>query len=63
MTQMEKNLPAMWEAQVRTPGQEDPLKRGWLPTPIFLLGNPMDPGAWWVTGQESDLTEQLTLSP
>ena len=28
MTQMVKNLPAMQETQVRSPGQEDPLEKG-----------------------------------
>ena len=28
MPQMVKNLPAMWEAQVRSLGQEDPLEKG-----------------------------------
>ena len=27
MAQMVKNLPAMWETQVRSLGQEDPLKK------------------------------------
>ena len=24
-----------------------PWRREWQPTPVFLLGNPMDRGAWW----------------
>ena len=28
IAQMVKNLPAMWETWVRSPGQEDPLKKG-----------------------------------
>ena len=24
-----------------------PWRRAWQPTPFFLLGNPMDRGAWW----------------
>ena len=35
---MVKNLPAMWETQVRSLGREDPLEKGMLPTPVFLLG-------------------------
>ena len=27
MAQMVKNLPAMWETQVQSPGQEDPLEK------------------------------------
>ena len=33
-----KNPPAMEETWVQSLGQEDPLKRGWLPTPVFLPG-------------------------
>ena len=28
-----------------------PWRRKWQPTPVFLLGNPMDRGAWWATVQ------------
>ena len=28
----------MQESQFRTLGQEDPLERGWQPTPVFLPG-------------------------
>ena len=31
-----KNLPAMWETWVLSLGWEDPLEKGWQPTPIFL---------------------------
>ena len=32
------------------PGLERfPWRRKWQPTPVFLLGNPMDRGAWWAT--------------
>ena len=33
---MIKNLPAMLETQIRSLGQEDPWKREWRPTPVFL---------------------------
>ena len=36
VAQMVKNLPAMQETWVQSQGQEDPLEKGWLPTPIFL---------------------------
>ena len=26
-----------------------PWRRAWQPTPVFLLENPRDTGAWWVT--------------
>ena len=27
----------------------NPWRRAWQPTPVFLLQNPMDIGAWWAT--------------
>ena len=33
-----KNLPAVWEIQVQSLGQEDPVEKGMLPTPVFLPG-------------------------
>ena len=33
-----KNLPAVQEALVLSLGQEDPLDKEWLPTPVFLPG-------------------------
>ena len=36
IAQLVKNPPAMQEAPVRFPGQEDPLGRERLPTPVFL---------------------------
>ena len=41
MAQWTKNPPKMQEAQktqVQSLGQEDPWKRAWQPTPIFLSG-------------------------
>ena len=35
---MVKNLPAMQETQVQSLGWEDPLEKGWQPTPVFLPG-------------------------
>ena len=48
-----KHLPAMWET-CRRHGFKPwvtkiPWRRKWQPTPLFLLGNPMDRGAWWAT--------------
>ena len=37
-SQMVKNLPEMWDTQVRSLGREDPWRREWQPTPIFLPG-------------------------
>ena len=44
-----------------------PWRREWQPTPVFLLENPMDGGAWWTTvhgwgHEQSDMTELLTLT-
>ena len=33
-----KNLPAMLETWVPSPGWEDPQRRKWQPTPVFLPG-------------------------
>ena len=35
---MVKKKPAMWETWVRSMGQEYPLEKGRLHTPVFLLG-------------------------
>ena len=36
VAQTVKNLPVMQETQVRSLGQEDPWRRKWQPTPVFL---------------------------
>ena len=38
VAQMVKNPPPMQETQVQSPGQKDPLRREWQPTPVFLPG-------------------------
>ena len=38
VAQTVKNLPAMFETQVWLLGWEDPWRREWLPTPVFLPG-------------------------
>ena len=54
---MVKNPPAN---AVQSLGREDPWRRKWQPTPVFLLGHPIDRGAWWATvhvaAKESDMT-------
>ena len=35
---MVKNLPTMWENWVRSLSWEDPRRKAWQPTPIFLPG-------------------------
>ena len=38
--QQVKNLPTIQETQVQSLGWEDPRRRNWQPTPVFLPGNP-----------------------
>ena len=35
------------ETWVPSMGLDDPLRKKWQSTPVFLLGNPRDRGAWW----------------
>ena len=35
---MVKNLPAVQETWVQSLGQDDPIEKEWLPTPVFLPG-------------------------
>ena len=44
---MLRNLPDNAEIQVRSLGGNIPWRSKWQPTPVFLLGNPIDRGAWW----------------
>ena len=46
---MVKNLPTMPESQFYPRVRKIPWRREWQPTPVFLLGNPMDRGAWQAT--------------
>ena len=59
---MVKNLPVMWETQVQSCLEKTPWRREWQPTPVFLLGEFQRSlaGPWGCN--ESDTTEQLTLS-
>ena len=47
--QMVKNLPAVWETQVQSLVQEDPLKKGMATHTHSSLENSIDRGAWWAT--------------
>ena len=52
VAQTVKNPPAVRETQVQSLGQEDPLEKGWLPTPVFW------PGEYSPWGhKELDMTE------
>ena len=44
---MVKNLSAMWETQVQSVGQENPLEKEMATH--SSMENPMDGGAWWAT--------------
>ena len=45
-----KSLPAMWETQVQSLGQEDPLKKEMATHSSILAWRiPVDRGAWWDT--------------
>ena len=64
---MVKNLLAVHnKTWVRSLGQKNPLKKGWLLTPVFLPGKSHRQRSLAGYGQwncrESDTTEQLTLS-
>ena len=49
VTQMVKNLPAMQETWVLSLGWEDPWRREWLPTPVFLPGEFHGQRSLWTT--------------
>ena len=61
-----KNLPAMQETWVPCPGQEDPWRRAWQPTPVFLPGEPHGQRSLVGYGprgrRESDATERGTAA-
>ena len=65
VAQTVKNLPAMWETWVQSLGQEDPWRRKWEPTPVFLPGE--FHGQRSLEGyiprgcKESDTTERLNI--
>ena len=65
LAQTLKNLPAMWETQVRSLGGEDPWRRKWLPTPILLPGESHGQRSLVGCGprghRESDMTERLSF--
>ena len=55
MAQMVKNSPTMWETWVRSPGWEDPLKKG-MATHSSILVRKIPWGS-----KELDTTERLSL--
>ena len=61
VAQKVNNRPAMQETWVQSLGQEDPLGKEWLPTPVFLPRNLHGQGSLmgyspWVC-KKSDITE------
>ena len=48
VAEMVKSLPAMWETQLWSLGQEDPLEKE-MATHSSVLENPIDREAWWAT--------------
>ena len=65
VAQMVKNLPAIRETKFRSLSPEDPWRREWQTTPVFLPGDSHGQSSlvgyspWDRT--ESDMTERLTL--
>ena len=61
-----KGLPAMWETWVQSLGQENPLEKGWQPTPVFLpeeFHEQRSLAGYSPWGcKELDTTEQLILT-
>ena len=51
MAETVRHLPQCRRPQVRSFGWEDPLENEMAPTPVLLLENSMDGGAWWATVQ------------
>ena len=49
VVQMVKNLPVMWETQVRTLGLEDPLENMATHSSILAWRIPVNRGAWLAT--------------
>ena len=61
VSQLVKNLPAMWETWVQSLGWEDPLEKERLPTLVFWRGEFHGLYSPW-GHKESDMTEQPSLS-
>ena len=61
MAELVKNLPAMWETWVRSPGWEDLLEKGIVPTPVFWAREFHGLYSLWGR-KELDVTERLALA-
>jgi len=66
MAQMVKNPPVMWETQIQSLGQEDPLEKGMATHSSILswrIPRTEEPGGLQSVGlQKSDTTERFTLA-
>ena len=62
MAQTAKNLPAMQETQVQFLGQEDPWRREWQPTPVFLPEESHAEKHGWLQSVESQSQTKLSNS-
>ena len=63
MTQMVNNMPAMWEAWVRSLGWEDPLEEGMAThSSILAWGIPMDSGGLQCKSCKESTIEQLSIA-
>ena len=65
VSQTVKNLPVIQKILIQSLGKEDPWRREWQPTPVFLLGESHGQGSLagyspW-SHQKSDTTEQLNM--
>ena len=64
MVQTVKNLPAIWETQVQSPGWEDHLEKGIAPhfnIPAWRIPWTEEPGGLlYMRHKESGITEKLT---
>ena len=66
VAQMVKNTPAMQETWIQPLGWENPLRRAWQPTSVFLSGEPCEQGSlvgcnpWG--GKELDTAERLSTA-
>ena len=56
VAQLVKNLPAMQETPVWFLGWEDPLEKGWLPTPVFCLEEFHGQGIHGVANSQTQLS-------
>ena len=59
---MVKNMPEMWETQVQSLGQEDPLEKGMATHSSILAWNSMDRRAWQDTVHHGSVRVRVAKS-